>query len=108
MANKTLTPIKVENVPNGYTLNVNGQGYMYFTTEELVEGFLVHVGMKEADFLSRDAIKKLIEACLKWKDNGKLVKELTKCKTTIERLEGNNRQMKKKLSKYEDGLDDLD
>ena len=108
MEKKTLTTIKVENVPNGYTLDVNGQGFLYFTTEELVEGFLVHVGMKEADFLSRDAIKKLLEASQKWKDNGKLVKELAKCKMKIERLEGNNRQLKKKLSKYVDDLDDLD
>lgn len=105
---KNLTPIKLETAPNGYALEVNGQGYLYFTLEELLEGFIVHVGLKELEYMNRDGLKKIIEASLKWKDNGKLVKELTKCKTKLEQLEKSNKAMKKKLSKYIDDLDDLD
>lgn len=108
MANKKLTPIKVETVPNGYTLDVNGQGYMYFNLEELLKGFMVHIGLNELEYINMEGLESFIEAAVKWKDNGKLVKELTKCKAKLERLELSNKNLKKRLSKYTDDLDDLD
>jgi uncharacterized protein YlxW (UPF0749 family) len=108
MAKKKLTPIKVETAPNGYALNVNGQEYMYFNTEEFFEGFVVHVGMEELEFMNKEGIRSLIETAVKWKDNGKLVKELTKCQAKLERLETSYANLKKKLSRYTDDLEDLD
>ena len=37
--------IEVSTVKNGYTLDVDGKGYMYFNVGDLLAGILAHVGM---------------------------------------------------------------
>lgn len=37
--------IEVSTVKNGYTLDVDGKGYMYFNAGDLLAGILAHVGM---------------------------------------------------------------
>lgn len=40
--------IKVTTLPNGYGLDVDGEGFMYFNELDLLAGFMVHVGAREA------------------------------------------------------------
>lgn len=42
-----VTKISLQTVPNGYTLTVNGEGFMYFNEVDLLAGFLAHVGMRK-------------------------------------------------------------
>ena len=49
---KELTPIEVEQLPNGYRLTVYKKNFMYFDECELFEGLVYHAGMaimKEQD-----------------------------------------------------------
>lgn len=45
MANKEKLNLLLQTVPNGYTLKVDDQEFMYFNEVDLLAGFLTHVGM---------------------------------------------------------------
>ena len=38
--------ILLRTMTNGYMLEVNDEGYMYFNAQSLLEGFMVHVGLE--------------------------------------------------------------
>lgn len=48
--------ISVSTLPNGYALKVDGQEYMYFNQMDLLAGFMVHVGLQEADYMENGSI----------------------------------------------------
>ena len=56
MAKKNLPKIKVSTLPNGYSLTVEDQEYMYFNEIDLLAGFMGHVGMREVDYADRGTI----------------------------------------------------
>ena len=56
MAKKDLSKIKVSTLPNGYSLTVEDQEYMYFNEIDLLAGFMSHVGMREVDYADRGTI----------------------------------------------------
>ena len=56
MAKKNLPKIKVSTLPNGYSLTVDDQEYMYFNEIDLLAGFMGHVGMREVDYADRGTI----------------------------------------------------
>ena len=57
--------IEVNTVKNGYTLDIDGQGYMYFNSGELMAGILAHVGMAEKEPLTnKDTLELLFDAML--------------------------------------------
>ena len=56
MAKKNLSKIKVSTLPNGYSLTVDDQEYMYFNEIDLLAGFMGHVGMREVDYADRGTI----------------------------------------------------
>ena len=56
MAKKDLSKIKVSTLPNGYSLTVEDQEYMYFNEIDLLAGFMGHVGMREVDYADRGTI----------------------------------------------------
>lgn len=72
--------VRVATVSNGYTLDLTiegqKQGYMYFNVEELLEGFMYHVGLLEVSPYGKAEIREFLDAASKWQDNGLLVKEL--------------------------------
>ncbi len=45
MANKEKLNLLLQTVPNGYTLKVDDQEFMYYNEVDLLAGFLTHVGM---------------------------------------------------------------
>ena len=56
MAKKNLPKIKVSTLPNGYSLTMEDQEYMYFNEIDLLAGFMSHVGMREVDYADRGTI----------------------------------------------------
>lgn len=56
MANEKKQKISVSTLPNGYALKVDGQEYMYFNQMDLLAGFMVHVGLQEADYMENGSI----------------------------------------------------
>lgn len=87
MAKKQLTKVSVQTLPNGYSLDVDGKGYMYFTLQELMEGIFVHVGLHKLDWLDRDTITDLMTACATWPKEGDAIQEAARLTAQIESLQ---------------------
>lgn len=85
---KKLPKIDVRTVANGYTLAIEGhkQEYLYFSPEKLMEGVMVHVGLKMTEQLSPDTIKSFIDSALEWNNLKASHKELQKAKRETDRV----------------------
>ena len=85
---KKLPKIEVRTVANGYTLAIEGhkQDYLYFSPEKLMEGVMVHVGLKMTEQLSPYTIKSFIDSALEWNNLKASHKELQKAKRETERV----------------------
>ena len=45
---------------NGYMLEVNNEGYMYYDAQSLLEGFIIHVGMGRLEDMTKEEIKTML------------------------------------------------
>lgn len=79
--------VKVETAPNGYSLDVDGNGYMYFTLAELVEGFFTHVGLSIVDYCDEQTMRDLMTACATWPKEGDAIKCAAEQQKTIDTLD---------------------
>lgn len=57
---------------NGYLLEVNDEGYMYYDAQSLLEGFIIHMGMGRLEEMTKREIKAML---ISLKD-GSVVKKL--------------------------------
>ena len=87
MAKKQFLKVSVQTLPNGYSLDVDDKGYMYFTLQELLEGIFVHVGLHRLDWLDRDTITDLITACAIWPKEGDAIQEAARLTAQVEDLQ---------------------
>ena len=96
---KKLPQIEIRTLANGYSLSIEGhkQEYMYFTPDKLLEGFMVHVGLKMTEQLSPDTIKSFIDSALEWNNLKASHKELNKAKRETERVNRLYRSVAKRL-----------
>ena len=96
---KKLPRIEVHTLPNGYSLIIEGhkQEYMYFTPEKLLEGFMVHVGLKMTEQLSTETIKDFIDSAIEFHNMKANHKELQKAKRDAERIGAKYRSAAKRL-----------
>ena len=96
---KKLPHIEVRTVANGYTLAIEGhkQEYMYFSPEKLMEGVMVHIGLKMTEQLSADNIKSFIDSALEWNNLKASHKELQKAQRETERVNRLYRSLAKRL-----------
>ena len=69
---KVLTKVTLKTVTNGYLLDVEGKGYMYFNERTMVEGICIHIGQGREGWMTTDDISKLVEAT----KDGSIVKKL--------------------------------
>jgi hypothetical protein len=61
-----LMRITLATVPNGYSLDVDGVGYMYYDTTSLIEGIIYHIGLHQKKFADDETIKALLTVAAKW------------------------------------------
>lgn len=92
MAKKDLKKIKVSTLPNGYSLDVNDKRYMYYTLQELLEGFFVHVGLESIGFMDRESIHDLVIACATYPHEGDAIKAVAKMEPEIEALKNSHQR----------------
>lgn len=72
MAKEKLIKINVRNLPNGYSLTVGSQEYMYYNPMDLLAGFMVHVGLQQTDYMEKGNILTMLFQLLvgeQWEDN---------------------------------------
>ena len=58
--------ITLTTVPNGYSLDVDGVGYMYYNTTSLIEGIIYHIGLHQKKWADDETIKALLTVAAKW------------------------------------------
>ena len=88
---KKLPKIEVHSVANGYVMTIEGhrQEYMYFSPEKLMEGVMVHIGLKMTDQLSAETISSFIDSALQWNDLKKSTAEINRLKNQLNNLQRN-------------------
>lgn len=98
---KELLNIKIQTLPNGYALDVEKKSYMYYNLEELLDGFVYHIGLEELDDVDNETRRDIIAASLTWKENGEAIKELIKQKKINEKLENANKRLQNNIKRLE-------
>ena len=79
--------VRLMTTPNGYSLDVDGNGYMYFTLAELVEGFYIHVGLDIVDYCDSQTMRDLMTACATWPKEGDAIKAVAGLEAKVQALE---------------------
>ena len=87
---KVLTKVTLKTVTNGYLLDVEGKGYMYFNERTMVEGICIHIGQGRAGWMTTDDIRNLMEAT----KDGSIVKKL---QSEVVELKAQLKDMRKAL-----------
>ena len=66
--------------PNGYVLKFTGakqpDGYLYFSLDKLLEGFMLHIGLHMTEQLNTETMQDFIVAACNWKDTESCQKEI--------------------------------
>ena len=63
---KLITKIKVDTLPNGYSLDINKRHFMYFSEENLAAGIFYHLLLHLNDEVDVDFAENLMEAAATW------------------------------------------
>ena len=96
---KKLPQISVSTVANGYVLTFDKakHDFMYFSPEKLIEGFMVHIGLKMTDQLTEENIRNFIDATVNWKDTAHCMKEIERLKVQVQNAIGHRNGMARRL-----------
>ena len=89
--------ILLRTMVNGYMLEVNNEGYMYFNAQSLLEGFLVHVGLERLEAMTREEIKEMLNALKDGSAVKKLQAEVTELKALVDDQKRQIRDLKKTI-----------
>ena len=94
--NKRLT-IMLKTMVNGYMLEVNNEGYMYFNAQSLLEGFCIHVGMERLEAMTKEEIKAMVKSVKDGSIAKKLQAEVTELKALISEQKKQIREQKREI-----------
>ena len=87
---KERTPIevivKVQTLNNGYSLEVDGKGYLYFDVVELAKGLILHAGLGRTSPTTKFGRDSLLRAIGKGSAEKKLQKEINELHKKVESL----------------------
>ena len=89
--------ILLRTMTNGYMLEVNDEGYMYFNAQSLLEGFLVHVGLERLEAMTKEEIKEMLESLKDGSAEKKLQAEITELKALVDDQRKQIRELKRKI-----------
>lgn len=74
MAKRELLYVRVETLPNGYAFTVGSKEYMCYTEEQLVDEVFTRIAIGEREYLDKENVSAIIEACSKWQTIGDALK----------------------------------
>ena len=78
--------VKVETLNNGYSLEVDGKGYLYFDVVELAKGLILHAGLGRKSPTTKFGRDSLLRAIGKGSAEKKLQKEINELQKKVESL----------------------
>ena len=89
--------ILLRTMVNGYSLEVNGEGYMYFNAQSLLEGFMVHIGLERLESITKEEIKDMLNSLKDGSAVKKLQAEVTELKALVDDQKKQIRELKKTI-----------
>lgn len=89
--------ITTRTLVNGYELIVDNEGYMFFNVQSLLEGFMVHVGMKRLEEMTQEEIKDFLKATKDGSLNKKLQAEVNALKEERKELKHQLKEQTKEI-----------
>ena len=89
--------ILLRTMTNGYMLEVNNEGYMYFNAQSLLEGFLIHVGLERLEAMTKEEIKDMLNSLKDGSAVKKLQAEVTELKALVDDQKKQIRDLKKTI-----------
>ena len=89
--------ILLRTMTNGYMLDVNNEGYMYYSAQSLLEGFLVHVGLERLEAMTREEIKEMLDLLKDGSAEKKLQAEITELKALVDDQRKQIRELKRRI-----------
>ena len=96
--------ITTRTLVNGYELIVDNEGYMYFNVKSLLEGFMVHVGMKRLEEMTQEEITDFLKATKDGSLNKKLQAEVTSLKELVDDQKKQIRELKREIKELKKEL----
>ena len=96
--------ILLRTMVNGYSLDVNGEGYMYFNAQSLLEGFCIHVGMERLEAMTKEEIKVMLGSLKDGSAVKKFQAEVTELKTLIAEQKKVIREQKREIKELKNEL----
>ena len=87
--------IRLRTMTNGYALEVNDEGYMYYNAQSLVEGFCIHVGMERVGAMTKEEIQAMPKAFHDGSLEKRLQAEVNELRAQIVDLKKEIREQKK-------------
>ena len=94
--------ILLRTMVNGYALEVNNEGYMYFNAQSLLEGFMVHVGLERLETMTKEEIRDMLDALKDGSAVKKLQAEVTSLKALVDEQKKQIRELKRKIKELKD------
>ena len=98
---KKLPRIEVRTLQNGYSLEFEGMetagGHMYFTVDQLLHGFMIHIGLKKTAQLDPTTMADFIETAMKYNNNEKAIREIESLTSKLWMMRRSRGAMAKRL-----------
>ena len=92
--------ILLRTMTNGYMLEVNDEGYMYFDIPSLLEGFLVHVGLERLEAMTKEEIREMLDSLKDGSAEKKLQAEVTELKDLVDDQRKQIRELKRRIKEH--------
>ncbi len=89
--------ILLRTMTNGYMLDVNDEGYMYYSAQSLLEGFMVHVGLERLEAMTKEEIKEMLDSLKDGSAEKKLQAEVTELKALVDDQRKQIRELKRRI-----------
>lgn len=96
--------ILLRTLTNGYMLELNNEGYMYYNAQSLIEGFCIHVGLERLGAMTKEEIQNLLKATKDGSIAKKLQAEVTELKALISEQKKVIREQKKVIKELSSEL----
>ena len=91
--------ISLRTIANGYALDVDGEGYLFFDQPTLINGFLIHVGLGRAEEVDIEAMDGILKAILDGSAMRQLQEEVNELRAQNEKLTNNLKYYRKGYNK---------
>lgn len=78
--------IKIRTHKSGYDMTVGGQGYIYFTLDELIDGFFCRVACGETKVMTKEEQRNLMQALKQWPTQKTLIEQIRRKDEEIQNL----------------------